>query len=336
MGVLLKHRKTSRTEADYSSRFMDVLAKAFKISFVDMLEICNGRSIYDFGITNFRLLKRLSKLLPENVNYFVVSSEYFDGLDDEEFESLPSNFHRISMEEIGEVEGVMFSNRIVGALPFYIVVYRNGEFREVRVGYENGEFKEVLAGIVESEVEEYLEKMVDIERLKEGMRIEVCIDSFNLINFMGDKLRRGFVMTAGYMHDPEELKDIWGTITCYDETTHTHNPFILPGKLSIRASISIQSLIEYGKKVDLKLTGLTNYLHIFKSTVGIVDEYEDELEKISGSRYRDSRLGTVKVLIQHKGLENPRLKCLESIPSFGFWEKYNYPHPEELEMLPEG
>jgi SAM-dependent MidA family methyltransferase len=149
---------------------------------------------------------------------------------------------------------------------------------------------------------------------------------------VGEKLSRGFILTLDYLLDPSELGDrqrIQGTVTCTSETIQTHNPYLLPGKLVIRASVNLSALVEYGEEVGLRVTGLTNPMHLLKSTTGELD-----VEKLF-PKYR-TRLGSIRTLIQHKGLKNPALKSLRYVPRFDFWEKYNLPSGDEMEILPEG
>jgi hypothetical protein len=326
--MILRYGRKMVSDAEYTPRFLDVLAKSFSESIIEMLEMCNGDEVYDFGITGGRFRKRIIKLIPEDIRY------YFVDLSDLDHE-LPENFEIISSERINDgINGVMFSNNLISSLPFHLVEYTDGEFFEIYVGYENGEFVEIKEKLEDEKILNCLKEME--EKMEDGRRYEVNVDSLRLIRFMGEKLSKGFIITSGYIHDPIEISDKSGTITCFDETIHTHDPFLLPGKLSIYSSVSIPALIENGAKVGLKLTGLTNYHYFLRSMVGIIDEFSDEIEKLSFSRYRDDKLGSVKILIQHKGVERPKLRCLKYIPKFDFWEKYNQPYFEEEEVLPEG
>ncbi len=315
------------SEVGYSTRFMDCFSKAFVAAAKEMLELCEGNSIYDFGVSDQSFVKRVALLMPE-VEYFLVNHRYLSF----NWESIPENVHVIKEMEISEVNGIMISNKLLSMLPFHIVLKDEKE-KEVYVGYENG-LVEIPLDLKDEELKTYIERVEEPRS-----RIEVCLEAMRFVKSLGEKLSKGFVVTSDYLSDPAELGDAekaFGTITCYDDTTHTHNPFLMPGKLIIRASINISGLVEYGEDSGLRVAGLTNHLHLMRSTIGIVDEFSAELEKISGSRYRDSKLGTVKILIQQKGIRNPILKCLKFVPQFGFWEKYNYPNKEDVEILPEG
>ncbi len=329
MEICLSGRDLLLSEVSYSTRFMDNFSKAFVAAAREMLEFCKGNTIYDFGISNQDFVKRVALLMPE-IDYYLVNHRYvsFDCKD------MPENVHTIKDTEISgeEIKGIMISNKLISMLPFHIVL-KNEVAKEIHVGYED-QLVEVPVDLKNEEVKAYIERIEDPRS-----RIEVCLEAMKFIKSLGERLSKGFVITSDYLSDPAELRDagrISGTVTCYDDTTHTHNPFLMPGKLTIRASINISGLVEYGDDSGLKVTGLTNHLHLMRSTIGIVDEFSAELARISGSRYRDSKLGTVKILIQHKGIRNPILRCLKFVPQFGFWERYNYPNKEDTEILPEG
>ena len=314
---------------NYSSKFLDKLASSFSIAAKEMLTICNGNSIYDLGFSHPEIIKRITNLLPE-VDYFIVKHKYSQSTEIEE-----KNIHFITESEISNARGIILSNKLFSMLPFHVVV-RDGEPKEVYVTFDGEKFGESLVALEEGEdgeeLKEYLQRVDDPRT-----RLEVPIEAIRLLKSLGERLSSGFVVTFDYLLDPSELKDAErasGTITCHNHTIYTHNPYLNPGKLVIRASINLSALIEFGEDADLKVTGLTNYSHLLKSTTGF-DEFSAELEKVS-SKYRDSKLGTVKILIQQKGLRNPVLRSLRHVPQFGFWEKYNLPAEEETEILPEG
>jgi SAM-dependent MidA family methyltransferase len=325
----------SKYSADikYSSNFLDFFAKAFVISVEEMLRYCDASNIYDFGITDAGFIRRVLKFFPSKINYFLVESDLLRYRRGE----FPKEVNFIRDHELGsDLNGVMISNKIVDSMPFHLIVYQDG-FKEVYVDYRDGKFKEVLIDLKNPEIEKYLENL-NME-ITNGQRLEVCLEALKFIQFMGDKLSNGFVITSGYLSTPEELytRDKFsGTLTCYKYNFHTHNPFLVPGEMDIKASVDVLKILEYGESSGLRLTGLTNHLHLMKSVFGVIDEFIDDIEKISGAKYRDSKLGSVKILIQHKGVRNPVLKCLKIVPDFSFWEKYNYPYMREAEVLPEG
>ena len=317
-------------KANYSVKFLDSLAKALATAARGMLDVCEGDSIYDFGVTHPGIAERVTKLV--DAEYFVVKHKYLDGPE------IPSKVQLVDESEISDVKGVMISNKLFSMLPFHLIVRNDGEIKEVYVTHDGENFREVLKDLGEGEeskeIMEYLGKVEDPRS-----RLEISLEAVRMIKKMGEKLSSGFVVTSDYLLDPSELSEAErasGTITCYNETVHTHNPFLNPGRFMIRASVNLSALVEFGEEFGLKVVGLTNHVHLLKSTIGSVDELSPELDRISGSKYRYSKLGTVKILIQQKGLRNSILKFLRYVPQFGFWERYNLPNVDEVEILPEG
>jgi len=333
-------------EKRYSGKFLDVLATSFSVTAKEMLDVCGGRSIYDFGLPHPGIVKRVARNV--DAEYFIVkhahnlkldyevSDEFSGGIPDavsNVSDEFPENVHFIDESEISDVRGVIISNKLFSILPFHIVV-RDGEIKEVYVKFDGGRFSEILRdlrGERAKEIEEYVGRVEDPRN-----RIEVCIEAVRMLKEMGERLSSGFIITSDFLLDPSEFAEgdrASGAIACHSETIHTHNPFFSPGKLVIRTAINLSALVEFGSDVGLHISGLTNHVHLLRSTIGQVDEFSPEIERISAKR--DSRLGSVRILIQHKGLRNPILKSLRFVPRFDFWERYNLPSEEE-ELLPEG
>jgi SAM-dependent MidA family methyltransferase len=306
----------------YHSR-VELPVESFALVVEEMLALCKGSEVLDLGLSHPDFVKRIAKMLP-NVNYYLLKHDYIEWKSFRQVEIVEES-------EVGEIEGVIVSNKLFSLLPFHVILkdevpkllyvsFHDGNASEVAIPPERDpDFKELM---------EYLLKVEDPRK-----RIEVCLEAVKLLKFAGKKLSRGFVLTSDYLLDPSELGDTQrsqGTITCTSETIQTHNPYLLPGKLVIRAGVNLSALVEYGEEVGLKVTGLTNPMHLTKSTAG----QELEVEKLS-PKYR-ARLGSIRMLIQHKNLKNPVLNSLRYVPRFDFWEKYNLPSEEEMEILPEG
>ncbi|AGK62063.1 hypothetical protein Asulf_02105 [Archaeoglobus sulfaticallidus PM70-1] len=301
-------------ELKFSSEFMDYLAKTIANCLNEMVEICGG-SIYDFGMTSSRLLKRLTKLV--NAEYYLVESAF------NKPDKIPPGVRVCKFDEVESCEGVILISRILSALPSHILLSN----KQVFVDFKNGRFEEKIEDIDKSLFDEFSDVL---EKIDPSKKVYLSIEALKLIQQLCKKLSTGFMVITDYMS--EELCD---AITCYDETVHTHDPYASPGKMRMRIPLNIPIVANVARKMGLEVFGLTNYMHIMKSTLGLVEEFSDEIKKLT-SVYKDPKLGSVKVMILKKNIDVKELNCLKWIPNFGYWKKYNYPHPEELEVLPEG
>jgi len=319
-------------DEDYitASRF-EIFARGISLAFRDMLEKCNGDTIVEFGAGDGRLAEFVLKKL--NVDYIIIerskrmrdkAKERLKKFDDVKF---------MNEEELrnSTINGIIFSNEFFDALPVHVVIKKK-RLREVYVDVKDGRFVEILKKPSNSEIEEYFRKL-NIE-LEEGSRAEVNLEAIKYINLFGKTLNKGFVMTIDYGFPSEELYTLErrdGTVVCYNNHAYNYNPYINVGKQDITSHVNFSALIEFGNEAGLDLTGLTNHLYFLMSTLG--ESGIENYESAEDFKFLAFRMGTFKILIQHKGIRRPLLKCLEMTPSFGYWNRYNYQGKLEMEFL---
>jgi SAM-dependent MidA family methyltransferase len=318
---------------DYIASKFRIYAKGISIAFADMLEKCNGNTIVEFGARGIKLAEQILKRL--DVDYIIV--ERNENIRKRAEERL-SSYGRVKFTDEKElvdarIKGIVFSNEFFDALPVHVVI-KNRNLREIYVDWKNGKFIEVFGELSGQEIENYFKKL-DVE-LEEGFRAEVNLEAVRYIELFGKILEKGFVFTVDYGFPSEELytaerRD--GTIICHINQTYNYNPYIKVGKQNIMSHINFSALIEYGNDVGLDLTGFTNNLYFLMCTLG-KDEMED-FKSADDFKFTAFKMGTPKILIQHKGINRPYLKCLEMTPSFGFWNRYNYQGQLEMDFLEE-
>lgn len=228
-----------------------------------------------------------------------------------------------ALEELEPVTGCFFSNELADAFPVSVVTRSGGRLREVYVAAEGDALKETLGPISDSAVAAAVARYAN--SFEEGHRVEVCLTSARWIRSVGEKLARGFVVTIDYgdlaerLYTPERQQ---GTLLAYHRHTISEDFFAAPGDQDLTAHVNFGMLVDAGCEAGLEPAGFTTQER-FLMALGEGNEFADlydpgasETEKLQ-ARLKLKRLinpegmgGIFKVLIQHRGIEAPRLTGL--------------------------
>jgi SAM-dependent MidA family methyltransferase len=219
--------------------------------------------------------------------------------------------------------GCIFSNELLDALPAHRVFVENGALREIHVGFESGHFTEVHGKISTVALERYLKEQGIT--LEEGQQAEACLEACDWIESAGRALQRGFVLTVDYGHEARALYGVHhnrGTLLAYRDHTVTENLLEAPGEQDLTAHVNFTALDLWGRRAGLVRTGLVTQSQ-FLLALGRGNEFADlydpgqmEMEKLRArlllkNLIHPEGLGEkFQVLIQHKGIEMPRLTGL--------------------------
>jgi len=219
--------------------------------------------------------------------------------------------------------GCIFSNELLDALPAHRVVVENGALREIYVGFESARFTEVLGESSMPALERYF--FDQGITLAEGQQAEVCFEACDWIESAGRALERGFVMTIDYGHEARALYDEHhnrGTLLAYRDHTVSVNLLDAPGKQDLTSHVNFTAVDLWGRRAGLHRTGLVTQSQ-FLVALGRGNEFADlyepgqtELEKLRArlllkNLIHPEGLGEkFQVLVQHKGIEVPRLTGL--------------------------
>ena len=247
---------------------------------------------------------------------------------------------KASWEEEGEggagermIDGCFLSNELVDAFPVHRVVVQGGRLREIYVGERDGGFVDVPGDPSTPEIDEYFRN--DGVELREGQAAEVNLRARQWIGNVGRRLRKGFVLTIDYGALAEELYASWrssGTLMCYYRHQASEDPYDRVGEQDMTAHVNFSQLIRGGKEAGLAFTGLVPQYR-FLIGMGLLGEMEAAAKGMSELDALKMRLSLkhliepgmgmgeiFKVLVQHKGVDEPRLdglRALSSIPSPG-------------------
>src|ERR1019366_1829569 len=161
--------------------------------------------------------------------------------------------------------------------------------------------------------------------LEEGQQAEVCFEACDWMESAGRALDRGFVLTIDYGHEAGILYDQHhnrGTLLAYRDHTVTENVLDAPGEQDLTSHVNFTALDLWGRGAGLGRAGLVTQSE-FLVALGRANEFGDLYEpgqtEIAKLRARlllknlihPEGLGEkFQVLIQHKGIEKPKLTGL--------------------------
>jgi len=203
--------------------------------------------------------------------------------------------------------GVVVANEYFTSLPFHLVK----NWKEVYVEYKD-DFVEVLEE--PEELEEFLSYVRSHAKVNS---FAVCTDAVEKAGEIASKLEEGYLLVIDYGLPVEEYYSRKLRLACFSKGSFSHDPYTSTGKRAISAPVDFTSIIEAAEREGMEITGFTSYRYFLLNTVG-----KDETEEPSDFKSIAMPV-TPKVLIMQKGLEWRELKCLQNVPAFGYWLKYN-------------
>ena len=230
-----------------------------------------------------------------------------------------------------QIQGCFLSNELVDAFPVHRVVFDRGELREIYVTQQNNQLEERWSVLSDRRIFEYFDTINIV--LQEGQKAEVNLLGLDWIQKVARCLKRGFVLTIDYGDSAEGLYTPMrreGTLLCYHQHQTSDNPYGRLGEQDITAHVNFTSLIKKGEEMGLRFTGFVPQYQ-FLIGLGILQEMvtlENELNEVDSLQLRltlkhliepEVGMGEIfKVLIQHKGIDNPRLDGLRDLRSISW------------------
>ncbi len=302
----------------------------------DVVEMGGGRGFLCKDILDWA--KRSAPAFYQQLRYHLVetsapfSKEQRERLSEKEREGRVFWIEPKQFED-GEVqmEGCFLSNELVDAFPVHRVIVDRGELKEIYVTHRDGRFEEQWGKLSDPRIASYFRSM-DIA-LQEGQRAEVNLAALEWMESVARCLRRGFVLTIDYGYLADELYSPIrreGTLLCYFQHQPSENPYERLGEQDITSHVNFTSLIRKGEEVGLRFTGLVPQYR-FLIGLGLLDQMETlgkELSELDGLKLRlslknliepEMGMGEVfKVLVQHKGMNQPQLDGLRDLGSIPF------------------
>jgi len=275
-----------------------------------------------------RCVKNKYPELFEKIDYKIV--EVSQDLIKRQSNTLKGLEEKVSWESFSEegfsfnpIEGCFLSNEFLDSLPVHQVVVENDCLKEIYVTIQNDEFCEKIDELSTRELRDYFDNSKT--GLKEGQRAEVNLKALDWVKNISCCLSRGFVITIDYGHLADALyceERYRGTLMCYYEHTTSENPYERVGNQDITSHVNFSSIMEEGARFELSTTGFVRQSN-FLIALGILNkmnEVQGDFSKLLTMKnlFMPGGMGDVfKVLIQHKGIDNPELIGLRSMSEPG-------------------
>lgn len=223
--------------------------------------------------------------------------------------------------------GVLYTNELLDAMPVHRVLMTPEGLKEIYVTFEDDQFQDCADTPSTPELAAYLERYGI--PLHPGQEAEVSLTGLAWFEDVAATLQHGFVLTIDYGWPKAELyspQRSLGTLLCYFKHTVEDNPYQRLGQQDITTHINFSTLIERGEELGLKPLWFGEQSRFLMSS-GVIEELEaieasdlTEKEKLQ-LRLTIKRLimpeggmgNTFKILVQSKGVLEPRLACLRGI-----------------------
>ncbi len=159
--------------------------------------------------------------------------------------------------------GCCFSNELIDAFPIHQVVIKNGYFQEFFVTVKDEKLEEIIANVSTPQLKLYFD-LIGINILSdsypEGYYTQVNLAALDWLKEVAAKLKQGYLLTIDYgypatkYYHPQRSQ---GTLKCYYQHRHHHNPYINLGYQDITAHVDFTALERQGELCGLKKIGFT-------------------------------------------------------------------------------
>jgi SAM-dependent MidA family methyltransferase len=164
------------------------------------------------------------------------------------------SWHEI--EDLNPIEGIIFSNEFVDAMPVHRVRTAHGILQELYVATDGENLMLTWGEPSTPELRPYIDRMG--VKLTDGQIIEVNLDAIRWLASISRVFSRGFLVTidygdlAAYLYGEDRRE---GTLRCFSRHTLVASPLERIGEQDITASVNFTALIEYGRDLGFELVG---------------------------------------------------------------------------------
>ena len=228
------------------------------------------------------------------------------------------------------VNGVIYANELLDALPVHAVVMTEHGLREIYVDADaDGALVERVGSPSSEALERYLEAAA--VELQPGWRAEINLAALAWVARAATSLQHGFMLLIDYGHAAHELYSAahaTGTLTSYRAHTTSrraagHTPAWLedPGSRDITSHVDLTSVERTARELGCTTLGVLDQTY-FLLALGLTDLVEESGTSLAAMRQRlalktlllPGGLGsTHKVMVFAKGVDAPRLRGLAGI-----------------------
>lgn len=168
-----------------------------------------------------------------------------------------------SLEELPPFCGVHYSNELLDAFPVHRLRRTEGDWHEMRVDTDGESLKWVETHVEEDAVKRAAALLCP---RKSGAYAEVCLGHGPLLDTLGSKLTRGWLLALDYgMSDAELAFPIRGdgTLSAYKEHKRQENLLSCPGEQDITAQVNFSAFAKLAMEGGWTLEGFAEQHRFF-------------------------------------------------------------------------
>lgn len=210
------------------------------------------------------------------------------------------------------IEGAIYANELLDAMPPHIVLMTAGGLREIVVTAQGDQLREALANVSTPRIQEYLDRTG--MRLAPGERRDVPLQAAAWIRDAARRLERGFLLLIDYGVRGHAA----GAVATHDRHTGGTDWLRDPGTRDITAHVNLTALTGEAERAGLVALGATDQTH-FLLSLGIAGRLSDSPDAPAVARRRAATTlllpeglgGTQQVLAFAKMAGLPRLRGLD-------------------------
>ncbi len=219
------------------------------------------------------------------------------------------------------VNGVIFANELLDALPVHVLEMTEAGLEEIYVGALDGRLVEIRGPVSSSEVADYV-SAIGVEP-PPGTRMEAGLAAARWMADAAAALERGVLLLVDYGHEARELYSqvhAPGTLTTYRRHSVGARHWLEdPGEADLTAHVNLTAVRRAAECAGMESLGMVDQMY-FLTSLGLVARLPDGADRASISRRLAAKsllmpggLGsTMKVMAFAKNAGRPVLRGLSS------------------------
>ncbi len=260
---------------------------ADQLSYYDILEFGAGSGVFAKDI-----LLALDEMgaLPEHYFILEVSGDLRERQKCLLQSTCPQFLSRIQwLDHLPEspIQGVIFANEVMDALPVHMFEIKHDEVKERFVIWQNDQFcfesREPVTPGLKTQCEAY--------HLPNGYQSEIHIFLSAWIHSVADVLKKGVILLFDYGYGRSEYYHpdrSMGTLMCYDQHRKHDNPLINIGLQDITAHVDFTTVIESADASGCKLAGFTTQA-AFLTACGLLEIAEKHMHLSAKEKFQQGQ-----------------------------------------------
>lgn len=285
-GYYNQERQKIGADGDFytSSNVSDVFGRALGRWFVFIFQNFEiNKVIIELGAGTGKIaqsvlavIKELDEQLFSELTYRLIeTSSYHQKKQKETLKDYNQVAYNNSLQELNEINGIVFSNEFFDAFPVHIIEKKNGKIHELVVAIENDTLIERSIPLQNPEIITFLQRQNLV--LADGQRMEIPLAMEAFYREWGLKIQKGLLLTIDYGYTNEEWRNLarrMGSIRGYKRHTMIEDILRNPGKMDITTHIHWDRLRFCPEELEMETVAFMSQ-NEFLLSCGILAEFTE-------------------------------------------------------------